>query len=224
MSTPTESQLDSADTASTPNDGATPAAAHAASGGVPSIEVEPNAASPANTLPTRAAPPLQPDGTSATIDEDLEGYTRRPILVPAAVVVAILITLCTVVLLGRKWYVTTLPNAAIVLFSEDESAEGVDVAVRTREGRLVARGKLTSGDDFTFIVLVEEGEYIVQAKLNESQFLEQGLYIGVGQGVRVQVRVPPELLHAAVPETQPAERPARIPPPEKPPAARPAGG
>jgi hypothetical protein len=154
-------------------------------------------------MPLDAQTDSPPPARAAPADP-VPGDTRRPRLAIAGVVAAIAITLGLMGMIAFRWYRVKFPNAAVLAWG-DETAVGTRITVRSlNDGRLVAEGRLLPKDGYSFVVLVEEGDYVLRAAMDEETFVETRIFVPANRGVPIQIRVPPHLR----PQTQPTTAPA----------------
>jgi hypothetical protein len=156
------------------------------------------------------SPPTDPIPAAAA--EDAPAPAPRPgerlpspLFVGLSLSIALVLTLVTVGLVGWRWLVVRFPNAALVARG-DAAADGVEIVVRTEDGREVARGHLSAANQYEFPVLVEEGVYAVRASRDGKAFQERRYFVPNARGVLADVAAPP-------PDTRPATRPATGPSP-----------
>lgn len=126
----------------------------------------------------------------------------RPIFVRLALALAAAIILLAVGTIGWRWFSVSFPNA-ILLTRGDASSEGVEIIVSADNGREIARNTLTTANDHSFVVLVEQGVYAVRADANGKPFLHRRFYVPNARAVTVDIEVPADVHPTTAPATRP---------------------
>ena len=160
------------------------------------------------------------DHNSSGDTSSVAGYSGQPLVevdpafrpprrfyVRLALLAAVLLTLITAGMLGWRWYQDRFPNAVLVA-TGDQTADGVEVVVKTEDGREVARGRLSAQNEYQFAVLVEQGYHLVRATLHDQTFLEQRVFVPNARLLQVKIEVPPAL-QQMMPATAPSPPPPR---------------
>ncbi|HEX8916444.1 MAG TPA: hypothetical protein VF796_29100 [Humisphaera sp.] len=134
-------------------------------------------------------------------------------LAKAGVCAAVALTLALVALLGWRWFQVRFPTSVFVAYG-DPTAADLDLQLFATDGTEVAQGRLTAERNYRFSVLVDEGTYVLRARMGDRSLPDQRVFIPGGRGVSMRIDLPPDMRSTAA-ATRPATLPAdaAAPPP-----------
>ena len=122
-----------------------------------------------------------------------------------AVAATILLVVAAIAVVGWRWMHVQFPNAALFIRG-DATSEGVEVVVSNADGDPIFRDRMTAGNKYQLVVLVEHGVYSVLGRRDSEVLIRERLYVANGGGALVQV-VAPTTRPASSPATEPAFMP-----------------
>ena len=123
-----------------------------------------------------------------------------------AVAATILLVIASIAVVGWRWMHVQFPNAALFIRG-DATSDGVEVFVSNADGETIFHDRMTAGNNYQLVVLVEHGVYSVLGRRDDKILIRERLYVANGGGALVQV-VSPTTRPASGPATEAAVTPA----------------